>query len=217
MITPLLKYFTLKRDIFTEVLAVGMHSFIMTLMSTLSNLSLNNIIAGYTNEVIAGMGIAKKIDLLAFAIAQEMTRGTLPLIGYNYSSGSRKRMISVIKFLTISCFAIAFLGMGLMFFGAKPIIRCFINNALTVEHGQLFLRILCVACPTTAINFIAITIFQATGKKIQPLILSLLRKGGLDIPLMLLNNTSGIDGIAWVTPLTDVLAMMISIVLILLY
>ena len=26
--------------------------------------------------------IAKKIDLLAYAIAQDMTQGTLPLIGY---------------------------------------------------------------------------------------------------------------------------------------
>ena len=43
------------------------------------------------------MGIAKKIDLLAYAIAQGMTQGTLPLIGYNYTSGNHKRMKAAIR------------------------------------------------------------------------------------------------------------------------
>lgn len=42
----------------------------MTMMSTVSNTALNHMVAGYSNTAIAGMGIAKKIDLLAYAIAQ---------------------------------------------------------------------------------------------------------------------------------------------------
>lgn len=91
VITPSPKCFSLKRDVSLEVLAVGLPSFIMTLMSTLSNLTLNKTISGYSNEAVAGMGIAKKIDLTAFAIAQGMTQDTLPMIGYNYSSGDRSR------------------------------------------------------------------------------------------------------------------------------
>lgn len=217
-ITPSPKCFTLRHGIPAEVLAVGLPSFVMTLMSTLSNLTLNKMISSYSNEAVAGMGIAKKIDLMAFAIAQGMTQGTLPLIGYNYSSGNRKRMLSALKVLLIDCLVIAFAGMALMFFGATPITRCFINDAATVEYGRTFLRIVCLACPTTALNFLAITIFQATGQKIQPLILSLLRKGGLDIPLMLLfNGIVGISGIAWATPLADALALVVSAVLIVPY
>lgn len=52
----------------------------------------------------------------------------------------------------------------------------------------------------------------------QPLILSLLRKGGLDIPLMLIfNKLVGISGIAWATPLADGLAMIVSLCLTLPY
>lgn len=217
-ITPSTTYFTLKQGIPAEVLAVGIPSFIMTLMSTLSNLTLNKMIASYSNEAVAGMGIAKKIDLIAFAIAQGMTQGTLPLIGYNYSSGNQKRMISALKVLLIDCLVVSFSGMILMFFAATSITRCFIDNAATVEYGRTFLQIVCLACPTTALNFLVITIFQATGKKIQPLILSLLRKGGLDIPLMLLfNSLVGINGIAYATPLADILALIISTVLIVPY
>lgn len=213
-ITPSPKYFSPGDGIALEVLTVGLPSFVMTLMSTVSNLTLNKLISGYSNEAVAGMGIAKKIDLMAFAIAQGMTQGTLPLIGYNYSSGNHRRMRSALKALLMDCLVVALGGMALMLFAATPITRCFIDDAATVEYGRSFLRIVCLACPTTALNFLAITIFQATGKKVQPLILSLLRKGGLDIPLMLLfNKLAGIHGIPWATPLADALALLISLCL----
>lgn len=208
------RYFTVRHGIPGEVMAVGLPSFVMTLMSTLSNLTLNKIISGYSNEAVAGMGIAKKIDLMAFAIAQGMTQGTLPLIGYNYSSGDRRRMLSALKALLAYCLAAAIAGMALMFFAAAPITRCFISDEATVGYGRTFLRIVCLACPTTALNFLVITVFQATGRKVQPLVLSLLRKGGLDIPLMLLfSGVAGISGVAWATPLADALALVVSAVL----
>lgn len=210
--------FTLKNGIPAEVLTVGLPSFIMTLMATFSNLALNKMISTYSNEAVAGMGVAKKIDSLAFAIAQGMTQGTLPLIGYNFSSGNRERMMKILKTLLLYCLAIALLGTALMFFGATTITRCFINNDATVAYGRRFLRIISLACPTTALNFLAIMVFQATGKRAQPLLLSLLRKGSLDIPLMLLLNAlAGISGIVWATPIADVLALMVSAALLLPY
>ena len=78
-----------------------------------------------------------------------------------------------------------------------------------------FLKIICLACPTTAVNFMCITVFQAIGKKVQPLVLSLLRKGSLDIVFMLLlNKTMHISGIAWATPFADWIAFAISIALV---
>ena len=96
-----------------------------------------------------------------------------------------------------------------------PITRCFINDADTVRYGESFLKIICLACPSTAVNFMAITIFQATGRKAQPLPLSLLHKGSLDVAFMIaLNRVIGINGIAWATPFADWLALLISIALI---
>ena len=49
----------------------------------------------------------------------------------------------------------------------------------------------------------------------QPLFLSLLRKGSLDIVFMLLlNKRMGISGIAWATPFADWIAFAISLALI---
>ena len=61
-----------------------------------------------------------------------------------------------------------------------------------------------------------ITVFQAIGRKIQPLLLSLLCKGSLDIVFMLLlNKAIGVSGIAWATPFADWIAFPISVALIL--
>ena len=61
---------------------------------------------------------------------------------------------------------------------------------------------------------LAITAFQSVGKKLAPTILSLLRKGGLDIPFMfIMNALAGVNGIVWATPIADFGAMVVAIIL----
>lgn len=195
-----------------EVIGVGLPAFVMTMMSTLSNATLNHMVAGYSSTAIAGMGIAKRIDLLAYAIAQGMTQGTLPLIGYNYSSKDYDRMRRCIKTLFKYALAVAACGTVLMLLSAKPLVACFISDSETVEHGRRFLKIICLACPTTALNFAIITVLQAVGEKKSTLLLSLLRKGSLDIVFMLIfNSLVGISGIAWATPAADALALIVAL------
>ena len=212
------KEYSLGDNIPGEVVSVGLPGFVLTFMSTISNTSLNHIVAGYSSTAIAGMGIAKKIDLLAFAIAQGMTQGTLPLIGYNYSAGNTARMKQSIITAFLYSFAVAVSGALILYFLAAPIAGCFISDTETVTYAKHFLKIICLACPTTAINFMVITVFQAIGKKVQPLLLSLLRKGSIDILFMvILNRTMGIMGIAWATPIADMTAFIISMALIIPY
>lgn len=87
-------------------------------------------------------------------------------------------------------------------------------GGVTVAYGQQFLKIIALACPTTAVNFMVITVFQATGEKTKPLLLSLLRKGGLDVPLMFAFNTLwGVSGIARATPAADAAALVLAALL----
>lgn len=212
VITLDIRKYSVRNGIPADVIAVGLPGFAMTMMSTVSNTALNHIVAGYSSTAIAGMGIAKKIDLLAYAIAQGMTRGTLPLIGYNYSSGNRKRMKAAIRTAFVGSLTVAACGTVFLYFFASAIAGSFISDTETVAFGQRFLKIICLACPSTAVNFLCITVFQAIGKKIQPLLLSLLRKGSLDIIFMLLlNHRFGISGIAWATPIADWLALILSL------
>ena len=206
------RQYTWEMRIPSEVLLVGLPSCVMTLMGVLSNIAMNRLMASYCNEAVAGIGIAKKVDMAAFAIATGMSQGVLPLIAYNYSAKNHKRMMSAVKTTFIYSLAIALLNMVLLLTCAGPIVKAFIDDPMTVEYGGRFQRIICVTCPCVSVTMIIVTLFQAVGKKVQPLVLSLLRKGGLDIPAMLLmNRWIGINGIAWATPIADLSAMLVAI------
>lgn len=210
VLTP--RYYTLKMHIPFEVLLVGLPSCAMSLMGVFSNIVMNRLMVSYCNEAVAGIGIAKKVDMLAFAIATGMSQGVLPLIGYNYSAKNYKRMMSAVKTTFIYSLTVALLGMVFLLTCAGPIVRAFIDDPLTVGYGVRFQRIICITGPCISVTMIVITLFQAVGKKVQPLTLSLLRKGGLDILAMVLMNAwVGVNGIAWATPIADFAAMLVAI------
>ena len=208
------RYYSLADRIPSEVLLVGLPSSLMNLMGVCSNVTLNRLISSYCNEAVAGIGIAKKIDMLAFAIATGMSQGALPLIAYNYSAKNYKRMRSALKVTFLMSLSVAVVGAVLLFTCAGPVVRSFIDDPLTVQYGRYFQRVICITGPCISVTMIVITTFQAAGKKVQPLILSILRKGGLDIPFMfLLNRLRGLDGIVWATPICDCCAMLTSLAL----
>lgn len=197
-----------------EVLLQGMPSFIMMLMSFISNAVLNHLVASYSNEAIAGMGIAKKMDMIGSAVTMGMTQGILALIGYNYAAGNIQRMKDTIRIALTYCIIITTIFSAILFIFAEPIAAVFIRESETVRYGEQFLRIICLTLPATSITMMVITTFQAVGFKKQPMALSLLRKGGLDVPVMLVMNVwVGVFGIACGTPIADLIAMVISVCL----
>ena len=208
------RYYTWSDGIPGEVLLVGLPSFLMNLMGVFSNITVNKLMSGYSNAAVAGIGVAKKIDMMTYAIATGMSQGVLPLIGYNYSSGNIRRMKASLKTDFLFSFIVALLATIFLFTCAGPIVRAFIDDPETVRYGQLFQRIICITGPCISVTMLAITAFQSVGKKVQPAVLSLLRKGGLDIPFMLLLNYAvGVNGIVWATPLADLMAMLVAIAL----
>ena len=212
------RYYTLGQQIPREIILVGLPSFLLILMGNVSNITLNKLVVSYSNQAVAGMGIAKRIGTLSFAIANGMSQGVLPLVGYNFAAKNYDRMRTAIKTAFLYSFSVAAVTAVLIFIGAVPVARFFIDDPETVAFGQHFLRIICITTPAIAVTVMIISLFQATGQKTRPLILSFLRKGGLDVPLMLLLNAFlGLNGIPWATPISDCLAMLIAIALFLPY
>ena len=171
--------------------------------------------SSYSDAAISGMGIAKKIDGLTFAVAMGMTQGVISLIGYNYSAKNYKRMNEAIKKTFLYTMVMAVITTGILFFLAVPVSRLFIDDAETVNYGQHFLKIICIICPLQTVSLMASTVFQAMGKKLQPLVLSFMRKGAVDVPAMLLiNHLVGVMGIPWAIPIAELFACVVAIILI---
>ena len=208
----------LRQGIPREVLSVGLPNFITSVMVVVSNATLTHLISRYATAAVAGLGIAKKIDSMAFAVSRGLSQGVLPLIGYNFSAGNQRRVRQSVRFTLLFGLAVTGAITACVYLFAPQITRFFIADGDTVAYGKQFLRIVCFFCPSSCINFLIVTIFQATGKTLQPLLLSLLRRGGLDVPLMfLLEKLMGMPGIAWATPISDWTAVLVAAAMVIPY
>lgn len=77
---------------------------------------------------------------------------------------------------------------------------------------------MCIAVPMYPITFVTIATFQATNSSIKPFVLSLLRKGNIDISLFfLIKYIISIDYILIATPITEIITLIIAIILLLIW
>ncbi len=198
-----------------KVLEAGIPACVMTLAENISYSILDNLLSAFGTAVQAGIGIAKKINMLAHSIVRGITQGALPLIGYNYSSGQRIKTKKIIINTVNFSLSAALICTFLMFFFSHSLIRTFIqdgNNAM--QYGVIFLKILCLGGPFSAIAYTFISFFQAVGHGGTSFILALLRKGLLDIPMMfILRYFISLYGVVMATPITDLICCLVSLVL----
>lgn len=203
------------KDIAAEVLCVGLPACLMTLCENISYAVLGNLMAAYGPAAQAGIGVAKKVNMLSHCIARGMAQGVLPLIGYNFASGDHKRMKKAALMAAGIAVGLASVCMGISLIFNRELIGLFIQHgSISVEMGARFLRILCIGGPFSALAYTVISFFQATGHGARSLALALMRKGMLDIPLMfVMRPIIPIYGIVWATPMADIACCIAAIIM----
>lgn len=204
---------SVRGNIPADVLMTGLPACLMTLCENISYAVLDALMAASGTALQAGLGVAKKVNMLAHSIVRGMSQGVLPLIGYNYAAGNHKRMKTSITLSMALSVAMAAVCMTVSLVFSRQLIGLFIpSGSESVTYGASFLCILCLGGPFSACAYALISFFQAVGKGMRSFVLAILRKGLLDIPLMfLLNRLLPIFGIVWATPITDVICCVISI------
>lgn len=197
----------LRHGIPGEVLSTGLPACLMTLCENISYAVLDNLMALSGTIMQAGLGVAKKVNMLAHCMARGMAQGVLPLIGYNYGACNYRRMRSAVRISTMISVALSTAWMAASLLFCRPLIGLFIQHASdSVTYGARFLRILCLGGPFSACAYAIISFFQAVGESRKSFVLAILRKGMLDIPMMfLLLRAVPTYGIVWATPIADVM------------
>ena len=204
-----------RKHYITSVFAVGFPSALGSFLACLSSIMINNLASGYSHLYgdvpVAAIGIAKKIDMLPMNVGMGLCQGMMPLVAYNYSAGNYKRMKSFTNWARGIGIAFSFVCILAFELLTEPIVRIFINEQATVEMSVHFLRIMCLAVPLMITNFQLAFTFQAMGKGKESLILSALRQGLVNIPLLfLMNHLFALDGIVWTQLVSDVITTVIS-------
>ena len=205
----------LRADILRDVLTAGLPACIMTLFENISFAVLDYLLSLSGVAVQAGVGVAKKVNMLAHCMVRGMAQGVLPLIGYSYAAGNRRRMRSVVLFSTSCSVLLASVCTAVCLLFSRSLISVFLQpSSASLVYGARFLRILCLGAPFSACAYAFISFFQGVGCGGRSCMLAILRKGLLDIPLMLvLERSIPVYGCVWATPVTDVVCCAVAVIL----
>lgn len=182
------RLFALRRPIVLGVCAVGIPASIQNLLNVTGMTVLNHFAASAGTDAVAAMGIASKINAIAFQIALGFSQGVMPLISYNYACRNVGRMKKSLFFAGgISLSFITMMSM-VYFFSSDALVRAFMDMDVIVHYGGRFLRGLCLGLPFLAVDFLAVGVFQACGLGSKALLFAVLRKIVLEIPMLFLLN-----------------------------
>jgi len=199
---------------FFEILRGGMPGFCMVALAMLSNCFLNSMLSTLGSDAVAGIGIVRKIDQLAYAVNQGVTQGMLPIVAYCYAHGNFPRMKQTIVYCALYTFVFSFACMCVSIVFAPQLISFFIRSSATIFYGSQFLRVICISIPVYSLTFVIIAVFQAVGRGIEPFILSFLHKGTLDIFIMFyIYHVYGVSKITFSSPVSETAALITGIVL----
>jgi Na+-driven multidrug efflux pump len=206
-----LRRFAVPKEHAKEVFAIGIPAALGSFFACLSSIIVNKLSSEYGTAAVTAIGAAKKIDMLPMNVGFGLSQGMMPLVAYNYAAGNYKRMRAFAR--TSRNAGMIFAGFCIVLFQIfAPQLVYFINpEAEAVALGTDFLRIFCLAVPLMIFNIQISFSFQAMGMGKQSLVLSSLRQGLVNIPLLfIMNHFFPLYGIVWTQLITDVVTAIVS-------
>lgn len=208
-----LKYFTLKKNIVREVCGVGVPASIQNLLNVTGMTVLNNFMAAYGSEAVSAIGIAHKMAMIPMYISLGTGQGVMPLIGYNYTAGNKKRMRDALLYTVKILTGFMLVTTAIYCIFSEQIIRLFMKNELVVAYGSAFLIGQSLAQVFTSIDFTGIGVFQACGMGKKSLVFALLRKVVFEIPaLFVLDKLFPMYGLAYAPLVPEVVLAVIAVI-----
>jgi putative MATE family efflux protein len=217
-------HFGLQLSILREIGSLGFVTLSRQAVTSITYLLMNNILFDLGGEsMVAVYAIIGRTLMFALFPVFGVTQGFLPIAGYNYGAQKydrvREAINTAIKYAAIVA-TIVFIG--LMVFPAQ-ITSLFLSsradmsaaeiasNIFVLENTPSAMRWVFAATPIIAMQLIGAAYFQAVGKAVPALLLTLTRQGFFFIPLILiLPGYLGELGVWLSFPIADTLSTLVT-------
>jgi putative MATE family efflux protein len=205
-------HFRFDLSILKETSSLGFVTLARQAVVSVTYLLMNNIMFDLGGEdSVAVYAIIGRMLMFALFPILGVTQGFLPIAGYNYGAEQWHRVRKSINTAILYASVLALIVFaGIMFF-SEDIVRIFTNNPKIIAETPLAMRWVFAATPIIALQLIGSAYFQAIGKAVPALLLTLSRQGFFFIPLVLiLPKYFGEIGV-WISfPLADVLSTLLT-------
>ncbi|MDO4528125.1 MAG: MATE family efflux transporter, partial [bacterium] len=212
LLRPACRYLRPRADIVKEIYRVGVPAALETLLTSAAYIVNNNLAVAYGELTVAAMGIAQKIMSAGNYVYQGYAAGVQPLMGFNYGAKNYQRMLDILKagILIVSGTELVIMA---VYGGFAPwLIGLFTGSSEVVDTGARVLRAIMWILPFVGATSMCRMSFQAMGKPMHALVITLVRQLVLYIPLLLLlDHQFGFGGLIWAQPITELIMMVISV------
>ncbi|MDW7649867.1 MAG: MATE family efflux transporter, partial [Bacillota bacterium] len=187
-----------------DIYRVGLPMLLIQVAANTALIVANRILGGYGYIPIAILGLIVRLQMFAFMPAIGIAQGLLPIIGYNFGAGKFRRIgEALFKGSGAATVFTAISGVTFFLF-PRFFLRIFSSDPELLRAGEAAVRIMVSMYPLLGIQTISIVFFQAIGKGMPSLWLSLLRQFLLYVPLLFLLPTRwGLTGIWLAAPVAD--------------
>ena len=201
------------KEIFTEILKIGIPTLSFQLLTSLSIALINRASNGYGDAVIAGMGAVTRITSMGTLAIFGFLKGFQPIAGFSYGAKNFKRLRQSIKisilWSTVFCI---FAGLLMVIFSAQIISQFANRNEEMLFIGQKSLRANGFSFFLFGFYTVYSSLFLALGKGTAGFILGACRQGICFIPvILLLPKILGINGILYAQPVADILSVFVTV------
>lgn len=217
LVTIKLRGFRFNGTVLKNIYVVALPAMVMQAIGSVMVMGINFIIS-LTNSTDTAksaatnvFGVYFKLQSFVFMPVFGLNQGSTPIIGYNYGAGNRKRMYSTIKWASV--FALIIMTIGCLIFQIIPevLLGMFNPDKEMIEIGTVALRIISICFIPASVGIVFTGVFQAVGKGIRSLIMSLLRQLGIILPVAYLLSSAGLKDIWFAFPIAEAGSLLVAI------
>ena len=142
-----------------------------------------------------------------------LNNGITPIIAFNYGAQNRKRMLKTIKLSLITAFSLTFIGF-LCFEGIPQVLLGMFNASEDMLRiGIPALRIIGIHYLIAWFCIICGTVFQALGKAVFSMLVSIMRQLVVLIPAaFILSKLGGLHAVWWAFPIAELISLTVSLI-----
>lgn len=197
-----------------EIYKIGIPSIIMVSIGSVMTFGMNKILMGFTSTATAVFGAYFKLQGMVFMPLFGMNSAVVPIVGYNYGAGNKKRIRQVYK---IGCiYGCIFMWVGFAAFQLIPkqLLTFFNASENMMDIGVQALRIASLIFIFAGISVVSGGVFQGAGKSMYSMIVSFIRQLIVLLPAAFILSRFGNLTLVWFAiPLSEFVGFAVTLIL----
>ena len=208
-----IQVFKPSKQIYAEILKIGIPTLTFQLLTSLSIALINRASNGYGDATIAGMGAVTRVTSMGTLVVFGFLKGFQPIAGFSYGAKKFDRLREAIKtsILWSSIFCVI-VGLLMALFSTQIISQFANGNSEMISVGQKSLLANGLSFFLFGFYTVYSSLFLALGKGTKGFILGACRQGICFVPVIfLLPKLCGISGILYAQPIADILSAIVTI------